>query len=112
MKKNKLKIERKPLKKQETIPQQIWMFFASVRLTVYTLVILAVTSIIGTIVLQNGTPQQYVSLYGPAIANFIKVLQFNDMYHAWWYLLLLLLLCINIVVCSIERLSKTWKIIF
>lgn len=100
------------MKKQETIPQQIWMFFASVRLTVYTLVILAVTSIIGTIVLQNGSPQAYVSLYGPGLANFIKVLQFNDMYHAWWYLLLLVLLCINIVVCSIERLSKTWKIIF
>ena len=97
---------------KETIPEQIWQFFASVRLTVYTLVILAVTSVIGTVVLQNGSPQDYLRLYGPGMTNLIKVLQINDMYHAWWYLLLLLLLCINIVVCSVERLSKTWKIIF
>jgi len=34
------------------------------------------------------------------------------MYHAWWFLGLIVILCINIVVCSIERLSLTWKIIF
>jgi cytochrome c biogenesis protein len=100
------------LDKNETIPKQIWTFFASVRLTVYLLVLLAVTSIIGTVVLQNGSPQEYIRLYGPGLTNLIKVLQINDMYHAWWFLLLLLLLCINIVVCSVERLSKTWKIIF
>jgi cytochrome c biogenesis protein len=100
------------LEKKETISKQIWTFFASVRLTVYTLVILALTSIIGTVVLQNGSPQDYLRLYGPGMTNLIKVLQIDDMYHAWWYLLLLLLLCINIVVCSVERLSKTWKIIF
>lgn len=97
---------------QNAIPNQIWNFFASVRLTVYTLVILAVTSVIGTIVLQNGAPNQYLDLYGQGLYNLIKVLQIDDMYHAWWYLLLLALLCVNIVVCSVERLSKTWKIIF
>ena len=100
------------MKSNNSIPNQIWMFFASVRLTVYTLVILAVTSVIGTIVLQNGNPQQYINLYGSGLYNLIQVLQIDDMYHAWWYLLLLLLLCVNIVVCSAERLSKTWKIIF
>jgi len=88
------------------------MFFASVKLTVYTLVILAVTSIIGTIVLQKGSPEAYMQLYGQGGYNLIQVLGIDDMYQAWWYLMLLVVLCINIVVCSIERLSKTWKIIF
>ncbi len=100
------------MKKKESIPNQIWMFFCSVKLTVYTLVLLAATSIIGTIVLQNGSPQQYVNLYGKGYYNLIKVLKIDDMYHAWWFLFLLLLLVINIVVCSIERLTLTWKIIF
>ncbi|MBA3008659.1 MAG: cytochrome c biogenesis protein ResB [Proteobacteria bacterium] len=103
---------RKNLKKKESIPNQIWMFFCSVELTVYTLVLLATTSIIGTVVLQNGSPQQYVTLYGNGFYNLIKVLKLDDMYHAWWFLFLLLLLCINIIVCSIERLSLTWKTIF
>ncbi len=100
------------MKKKESLPNQIWMFFCSVKLTVYTLVLLAGTSIIGTIVLQNGSPQQYINLYGKGFYNLITVLKIDDMYHAWWFLFLLLLLCINIIVCSIERLSLTWKIIF
>ncbi|MCK5162737.1 MAG: cytochrome c biogenesis protein ResB, partial [Desulfobacula sp.] len=100
------------LKKNQTIPELIWKFFCSVKLTVYTLVLLAVTSIIGTVILQNGTDQEYLRLYGEAFYNLIKVSGIDDMYQAWWFLLLLVILCINIVVCSIERLSVTWKIIF
>jgi len=100
------------LKKNKTIPELIWQFFCSVKLAVYTLVLIAATSIIGTIILQNGTQQQYISLYGEAFYNLIKVFNIDDMYHAWWFLLLIVILCINIVVCSIERLSITWKIIF
>lgn len=88
------------------------MFFASVKLTVYTLVLLALTSIIGTVVLQNGNPEAYIRLYGPGGYNLIQVLDLDRMYQAWWYLLLMVILCINIVVCSIDRLSVTWKIIF
>jgi cytochrome c biogenesis protein len=100
------------LKKNKTIPELIWQFFSSVKLAVYTLVLLAATSIIGTIILQNGTPQQYLREYGEAVYNVIKVFNIDDMYRAWWFLALLVILCINIVVCSIERLSITWKIIF
>ena len=100
------------MKKNKTIPELIWQFFSSVKLAVYTLVLLAVTSIIGTIILQNGTPQQYLREYGEAVYNVIKVFNIDDMYRAWWFLALLVILCINIVVCSIEKLSITWKIIF
>ncbi len=34
------------------------------------------------------------------------------MYHSWWFLALLGLLTVNIIVCSIERLTTTAKIIF
>ena len=100
------------LKEQERLTDQIWKFFASVKLSIYTLVLLALTSVIGTVVLQNGSSQQYITLYGEGLYNLIKVLGIDDMYHAWWFLALLVLLCVNIVVCSVERLSTTWKVIF
>ena len=100
------------MKKNQTIPEKIWQFFCSVKLTVYTLVLLASTSIFGTVILQNGSKQEYLRLYGDAFYNLIKVFNLDDMYHAWWFLLLIVILCINIVVCSIDRLSITWKIIF
>jgi len=100
------------LKKNQTIPEKIWQFFCSVKLTVYTLVLLAGTSVFGTVILQNGMEQEYRKLYGETFYNLIKVFNLDDMYNAWWFLLLIVILCINIVVCSIERLSITWKIIF
>ncbi|MBU1340374.1 MAG: cytochrome c biogenesis protein ResB [Proteobacteria bacterium] len=100
------------MKKNQTIPELIWQFFCSVKLAVYTLVLLAVTSIIGTIILQDGTKPEYIRLYGEAFYNLIKVFSIDDMYHSWWFLAMVVVLCINIVVCSIERLSATWKIIF
>lgn len=100
------------MKKNHTIPDLIWQFFCSVKLTIYTLLLLAATSVIGTVILQNGTEQQYIKLYGAAWTNIIKVFNINNMYHAWWFLALIVILCINIVVCSIERLSFTWKTIF
>ncbi|EIM64633.1 ResB protein required for cytochrome c biosynthesis [Desulfobacter postgatei 2ac9] len=104
--------ERIVLKQKDSFADQLWMFFASVKLTVYTLVLLALTSIIGTVVLQNGTPEAYMRLYGPGLYNMIQVLDLDRMYQAWWYLLLMVVLCVNIVVCSVDRLSVTWKIIF
>jgi cytochrome c biogenesis protein len=42
----------------------------------------------------------------------LSTLGILDMYHSWWFQGLLLLLTISIVVCSIERLSGSWKLIF
>jgi len=108
----KIKKKEKHLKKNQTISEAIWQFFCSVKLTVTTLVLLALTSIIGTILLQNGSESDYIRLYGEAFYNVIKVFTLDDMYQAWWFLGLIIILCINLIVCSIERLSTTWKIIF
>ncbi|HHO49251.1 MAG TPA: cytochrome c biogenesis protein ResB, partial [Desulfobacteraceae bacterium] len=43
-------------------------FLASVKLALFLLFTLAVTSIIGTIVPQNEAPGLYVQLYGPNLA--------------------------------------------
>jgi cytochrome c biogenesis protein len=73
---------------------------------------LAVTSIIGTIVPQNANPTAYVKQYGEVFYKLFDRLGIFDMYHCWWFQILLIMLTINIIVCSIQRLSKTWKIIF
>ncbi|MDM8542279.1 cytochrome c biogenesis protein ResB [Desulfococcaceae bacterium HSG9] len=73
---------------------------------------LAVTSIIGTIVPQNGNPAAYKQQYGEVFYNLFNRLGIFDMYHCWWFQVMLIMLTLNITVCSIQRLSKTWKIIF
>ncbi len=98
----------------ETSPNQknrIWMFFASVKLTVALLLTLAVTSIIGTVIPQNESPAAYINAYGENLYRIFLFLNFFDMYRSWWFQLLIILLTLNIVVCSLERLPKTWKIV-
>ncbi len=100
------------MKTKQHFSDRVWQFFCSVKLTIYTLVLITVASIVGTLVLQDGSHAQYVSLYGDAMARVIQSTGINSIYRVWWFLGLLGLLCINIIVCSVERLSKTWKIIF
>lgn len=76
------------------------------------LLTLAATSIIGTVIPQSGTTAFYMQAYGPFLYGVFNVLDLFDMYHSWWFRLLLLMMTANIVVCSVDRLSATWKIIF
>jgi len=87
-------------------------FFASIRLTVFLLLSLAATSIIGTVIPQNQSPADYFHNYGEFFYNFFSALNIFDMYHSWWFQLLLFMLTINVIVCSFNRLSTTWKIVF
>ncbi|HMA67549.1 MAG TPA: cytochrome c biogenesis protein ResB [Desulfosalsimonadaceae bacterium] len=91
---------------------RVWKFFASVKLSVVVLLALAATSVIGTLIPQNASPMMYMQRYGDTLYPVFKAMGFFDMYHAWWFRLLLGLLTVNIIVCSIDRLSATWKIIF
>jgi cytochrome c biogenesis protein len=91
---------------------KIWKFFTSIKLSVVLLLTLAVTSIFGTIIPQNENPAAYFRAYGDFFYRLCKVFDLFDMYHSWWFQLLIVLLTLNIVVCSINRLSTTWKIVF
>ncbi|MBF0226432.1 MAG: cytochrome c biogenesis protein ResB [Desulfobacterales bacterium] len=87
-------------------------FFASIKLSVFLLLTIAVTSIIGTIIPQNESIEFYTHKYGNFWLKIFKALNVIDMYHSWWFRLLMLLLTLNIIVCSVNRLSSMIKIIF
>lgn len=93
-------------------PNPIWKFFTSLRLTVVVLLTLAITSVIGTLLPQNEEPEAYRRAFGETGYRLLSFFDLFDMYHSLWFQLLLLLLTINIVACSIHRLSSLWKIIF
>jgi cytochrome c biogenesis protein len=90
----------------------VWKFFVSVRLTIVLLLSIAITSIIGTIIPQNERPADYVQVFGEFGYQFFERLGILDMYHSWWFQALLLMLTLNVVVCSVERLSTMWRVIF
>ncbi len=90
---------------------QIWDFFSSVKLAIFTLCTLAATSIVGTIIPQGEPSAFYVERFGPATAHFMQILDIPNMYYSWWFLGLLGLLSTNLIICSIDRFPAVWKII-
>jgi cytochrome c biogenesis protein len=94
------------------VPQRIWKFFASVKLTVGVLLTLAATSVLGTLIPQNADPALYFQKYGEKLFRVFWLFDLFDMYHSWWFQFLLLLMTLNLLVCSLDRLSSTWRVIF
>jgi len=88
----------------------LYELFSSVKLAIVLLLTLAVTSIVGTLIEQQQDPESYLKEYGETTYKILKFLGFTDVYHSWWYILLLTLLGMNLIVCSIKRLPKIWKI--
>ncbi|MBA4358533.1 MAG: hypothetical protein C0405_12505, partial [Desulfovibrio sp.] len=90
--------------------ERVWNFFASVKLSFALLLILAVTSILGTVIPQKEDPSAYVRAFGEAGAKLVFGLRLHDMYHAPWFVMILALLAVNLLICSINRLPTTLKL--
>ena len=89
----------------------VWSFFASVKLALFLLFILAATSIVGTVVPQNKPTGFYAEQYGQKMANLMQTLSIQDMYNSWWFLSLLGIFCLNLIVCSLERIPGVIRIV-
>ncbi len=98
-------------KKNILLFDSIWNFFSSIRLSVITLLLLALTSIIGTLIPQNQMADFYQHKYSEAVYKILTAINVFDMYHSWWFQFLILILAINIIICSLDRFPSIWKIV-
>lgn len=83
---------------------------ASVKLTLVLLAVLAVASMLGTVVPQDLPAEAYIRRFGPGLYSFFYYLDLFDLYHAAWFNVLLGLLMLNLLVCSIKRLPITLRL--
>lgn len=109
------KLEAK--KENQGIIDRIWNFFSSITLAIVVFSIISLTSIVGTIMEQNAEPERNIKLlskfFGDAAPTAFRMLDslgFTNMYHSWWFITLLFMLTANIVICSLDRLPKIWKV--
>jgi cytochrome c biogenesis protein len=82
----------------------IYDLFRSLKLTISLLILLAILSIIGTLIIQNATRTEYIQRYGIGLYEVLNFFNLFDMYHSWWFSAILLLLVINLITCSLHRL--------
>lgn len=91
--------------------ESVWDYFCSLKLTIFLLISLALTSIIGTVLPQGQLPPEYVAQISPTKLQFYSKLGFFDMYHSWWFITLLYVFSLNLVSCSIKRLPHVFKFV-
>jgi len=97
----------------------VWKFFCSLKLTVFLLIILAVVSILGTVIDQSDPAKNINGLMrllgdehaAKTVLGWLEILGLTSMYKSWWFVGLLSTLCANITACSIDRLPGVLKVI-
>ena len=105
-------------KKEQGIVDRVWDFFSSITLAVVVFTAISATSIVGTILEQQAAPERNIKLLGkffgdaaPGAFKVLDALGFTNMYHSWWFLTLLFIFAANLVICSLDRLPKIWKLV-
>ena len=98
-------------KTNKPLPDRIWDFACSLKLAIIIVLLLAATSIIGTVIQQNASAADYIREYGQSNYELFKRLQFIDMYHSVWFIGLLALFAINLSCCSIKNFPRVWKFV-
>lgn len=81
----------------------IWRFFCSVRLTILILILLALVSILGTLIPQQQEAMEFARSLRPAVLKLFLILDLFNIYHAIWFRILIAVLTLNLIVCSINR---------
>ncbi|MBA4372426.1 MAG: hypothetical protein C0402_06145 [Thermodesulfovibrio sp.] len=113
--------DKKPVPTPKNLTDRIWDLFASVKLAVVIFSFIALTSIVGTILEQNAEPEKNIKILvkmfhvshdtAHSVYGVLERLGFSDMYHAWWFVSLLLLFAANLIICSLDRLPRVWKLV-
>lgn len=96
---------------ERSFVENVWDFFCSLKLTLFLLISLALTSIIGTVLPQGQLPPEYVAQISQTKLQLYSKLGFFDMYHSWWFITLLYIFSLNLVSCSIKRLPHVFKFV-
>lgn len=92
--------------KKDGLIENLWKRFTSIKLAIYLFLIIAGISMIGTFLVQNRPPEEYIRLFGVVGYKIMDFLGFFDLYHSFWFRFILLILAINLILCSIERLPS------
>ena len=93
--------------------RRLWQTLASVKTGIILLIVVAVVSAAGTFILQRPLtdPDQLQQAYSPQTLRWLDLLGLTDVFHAWWFALLLALVGVSIVLVSVDRFPKAWRLL-
>lgn len=103
------------LKSDRRVLKHIIELLSSMRFAIALLVVLAIASIVGTVLTQDDPYPNYVNQFGPFWADIFRAAGLFTVYSAWWFMLILGFLIVSISLCVIRNGPKmvadikSWK---
>ncbi len=89
--------------------KRVWKFLSSVKLAIVLIILLAVSSIVGTLIPQGRSAVEYTARYGGSLAGIFDALRLTRLFRSPWFLALLSLFVANTVVCTVTRFAPKWR---
>ncbi|MDH7512707.1 MAG: cytochrome c biogenesis protein ResB [Clostridiales bacterium] len=86
-------------------------FLTSVRLAIVLLILIICSSILGTLIPQGRSAEEYLVRYGQ-LGGLLQRLQFTRLYQSFWYVGLLVFFGLNIIICTLTRLMPKIRRVF
>lgn len=103
------------LKTQHRVLRDAVELLSSMRFAITLLTVIAIASIIGTVLKQNEPYPNYVNQFGPFWADLFHALSLQKVYSSWWFLLILAFLVLSTSLCIARNAPKmivdmrSWK---
>jgi cytochrome c biogenesis protein len=79
---------------------------SSMRFAISLLTIVAIASVIGTVLKQNEAMPNYVNQFGPFWFEVFARLGLYSVYSSWWFLLILVVLIVSTALCVVRNAPK------
>jgi len=89
--------------------KSLWQRLGSMSLAIILLMVLAIASVIGTVLLQNQDQTAYLQQFGSLWYWVFRSLGLFDMYHTWWFITLLGFLMLSLSSCLWRNVPKFLK---
>jgi cytochrome c biogenesis protein len=88
--------------------KSLFKYLSSVKLAIVLLIIITLASVVGTLIPQQRSPEEYMARFSQW-AILLQRLQFTNLYKSLWFNALLFIFALNIIVCTLNRLSPKLK---
>lgn len=94
------------MEKKKKLAGSLFVFFMSMRFSLFILGLIAVGSTLGSFIKQGGTEEEYLATYTVNTYKIIKTLGLDDTYHSIWFYILIALFTINLFLCTTQQFRR------
>ena len=88
--------------------KKVFDFLRSMRFGILLLILIAVCSVVGSVIPQGKEIAWYAQTY-QGVHGVILLLKLHNIFQSWYFILLMVLLCLNLLLCSILRIRTVVK---